>query len=382
MPSTLISRHWDVLSFVVPVIVATLLLPLTRQLKQREVPLGWWVGLCLTVDVPHVYGTALRILLDSEALSKNRWLLLFAGPGLLCLLLLINLFIGTWCGWTLLAYFGMWHHIRFPFELVSLYRARKGDHIVGDYWWDYITCIAGGLIPVLLLHARAFPAHQSLTWFNVEERFITMFPAWTRIPLWLCYGIVPAAWMGRLVWQHVASGRQLNLGKFWIMFAQYYIWYMGISETQHVTSLAFINLFHGVASMALVRYVVQRRYAVWRRDEATTMKESDKLCEWLVASPFRYYGMMLFCALVEESLWEFLLLGDYLPRSLLYVRLPVIGSSNPLRPVVTSLLMWPQLVHYYLEGFVWHLSHTNPGLKEAVLNNMHLSDIDGASKET
>ena len=44
-----------------------------------------------------------------------------------------------------------------------------------------------------------------------------------------------------------------NVGKFWIMAAHYFTWYMGMSP-HHVQSLAFINLFHGFSSSHLANW--------------------------------------------------------------------------------------------------------------------------------
>jgi len=219
--------------------------------------------------------------------------------------------------------------------------------------------MAGAGIPILLWHAGCF---GDFRWFSAEdERFIDL-PQILQGPLWVLYVVVPSLWLSRFFWKW-SKGIPFNLGKLWIMVAHYFTWFMGFTNNE-VQALSFINLFHGFSSMALVYHVVQRRYCTWRQQCPDTMKPQDRFNDSIVRSIWKFVGLTVILALAEELAWEIFVHKQYLPDW--GYNLPEL--SEPKGAVVTSVLMMPQLSHYFLDGFIWRMSNKNPGLKDAILS--------------
>jgi len=355
-----LSPPMDILGFFLPLAVALALVPLTRHVPDKAVPLPYHVSLVVLIDVAHVYGTLFRTVLDSEATAKNRALFLRAPPCLFAGTMLVIFAGGEELGWSLLAYYAMYHFAKQPFGILCLYKARKGERGAVDHRIDYWTCMAGALIPVLIQHTdeNAYFLH----WFNNGERLLFYFPNWANIPLYVLYVLVPLFWFGRSLLQWRLGVRRVNAGKIWIMGVQYVSWYIGVLCDHEVRSLAFVNLFHGVSSMVLVYSVVQRRYAAWRKRSPATMQWRDKLCEAMVSSPWPYLAVMVMFAVVEDVSWEVCVYQAYLPQ--MGVPVPILQAQW--RALVTALLMQPQLSHYFLDAYIWRMTPQNPGLKEAI----------------
>mmetsp|Transcript_27964 Transcript_27964/g.80618 ORF Transcript_27964/g.80618 Transcript_27964/m.80618 type:complete len:387 (+) Transcript_27964:53-1213(+) len=352
------SSRADLFAFVLPVVLAVLVVPVTTSIPANEVPLAWKLVLETMIDVAHVYSTLWRTVLDSEATALNWMLYLVAVPGLLVPTLFVNMVFGTWLGWSLLAYFAMFHFAKQPFGLLCLYKARYGERGASDFRWDYWTCIAAAGLPILLWHAGEFP---EFLWFKADDEKLFSLPGFARRPLWALYGLVPIFWLARLAHRYATEGK-VNVGKLWIMAATYFTWYMGFTA-HSVRHLAFVDLFHGFSSMALVYHVAQRRYRAWRERQPDTMRCTDRFGEAVVASPWSYLGLLVVLGCAEELAWEVLVHREYLPRY--GVNLP--GLTQKHEAVATSVLMLPQLSHYFLDAYIWKMAPQNPGLKQALV---------------
>lgn len=357
-----VSPAADLCCFAGPLVVAGFVALATMgMVPSDEVPMRWWFPLGTCVDVAHVYGTLYRTILDSEASARNWMLYLLAGPGLFGITLMINLIVGLKWGWTLLAYYAMFHFAKQPFGILCLYKARFGERGASNHKWDYWTCMAGAAIPILLMHADH--SRDSLRWFYAGEQFLFRLPEVAKYPLYVVYVLVPAGWLVRLCVYRFKDGTPFNLGKLFIMGAQYLTWFMGTSD-HHLTSLAFHNLFHGVSSMLLVYVATRRRLNTWYEERPSTMTFRDKVNQALVSSPWIYVGFTIVLAVAEEAAWDLLVNREVLPEER-YKGLPEFGAAQ--KAVFTSALMWPQLSHYFLDGFIWKMTAQNPGLREALM---------------
>jgi len=147
------------------------------------------------------------------------------------------------------------------------------------------------------------------------------------------------------------------------MLVQYVSWYMGVVGKHEVRALAFINLFHGVSSMVLVYAVVKRRYAALRTKRPETMCWRDHVCELLVSSPWGYMIFMVVLGVMEDGAWEVFFYQKYLPD--MGYKLPRLEGIK--RAAAMAALMQPQLVHYFLDAYIWRMVPRNPGLREAIL---------------
>jgi len=356
----IISPRVDFLTFGLAPIIALTISACTRwSVPIGTIPLWWWFVLGVFIDVAHVYGTLYRTVLDSEAVEKNRRLFLVAGPGMLVVSLLVNVLLGTTWAWSLLAYFAMWHFAKQPFGFLCLYKARFGERGAADHQWDYWVCIAGAALPILIEHTKTT---DSLEWFYGEDELLFHLPVWFEIPLRVVHWLIPALWLARLCWHRVYSAKPFNWGKISIMALQYLNWYMGSSK-HHLTALAWHNLSHGVSSMVLVYYVVQRRYDVWKKENPSTMKWLDRMNMSLCSSPWAYLMPLLALAFVEETLWDVTL--DHRFAGDLGLSLPDLTELQ--KEIATAFLMLPQLSHYFLDSYIWKMTGQNPGLRDALM---------------
>lgn len=371
-----LSRRFDTLGFVMPIFVAFLLVPLTRSVPDSEVPLIYYVPLVMMVDVAHVYGTLLRTVFDSEATAANFSIFVKAPVFLFIITFLIIVIGGEELAWTLLAYFAIFHFMKQPFGILCLFKARMGDFDPSQHRIDYWTCMTGALCPVLLDHCRlratvcdrdfCLPLVRAddeyMKWFNNGEKYLFRLPAAARSPIWVIYAVVPLLWLANICRRRF-HGCRFNPGKVWIMLVQYVSWYVGVVGKHEVRALAFVNLFHGVSSMVLVYVVVQRRYATLRAKRPESMCWRDRLCETLVSSPWVYIIFMVVLGVLEDGAWEVFFYQRYLPD--MGYRLPKIDGLE--RALVMALFMQPQLIHYFLDAYIWRMVPRNPGLREAIL---------------
>merc|ERR1712217_707631 len=162
----------------------------------------------------------------------------------------------------------------------------------------------------------------------------------------------------------MGPGSTLNSGKLWIMGAHFFTWYMGFRAISKVQGLAWINLYHGAASTALVYHTVEKRYRMWRMSRPDTMQTIDHVCEWIVGTPWIFIGLCIVLAIIEELAWEILIYQEYFTRY--DIEFPEL-SGLP-KAIVTSVLMIPQLSHYFLDGYIWKMVPRNPGLQQALMS--------------
>lgn len=356
----IISPMADFVGFALPLAFSFAIMARSCHVDKVSVPLLWWIPLGICIDVAHVYGTLFRTVLDSHATRQNWALYLVAGPGLLLVALLVNVCLGTQVGWTLLAYYAMFHFAKQPYGVLCLYKVRMGERDADDHIWDYWTCMCGAFIPFLLMHAQE-DSKAKLRWFNEQEDFLFRLAPTLQIPLYIVNVVVPLVWLARLLLRRQRQGTPLNKGKLWIMATQYVIWTFGTSD-HLLTSLAFHNVCHGITSMVLVWHVVRHRLAAWRLEHPSTMKWVDKANEAALATPWRYIFVMVALATAEEFCWDVFVNQEMLPDKGFH--LPDFTERQ--KAVATSVLMWPQLSHYFLDCFIWKLALKNPGLREAL----------------
>lgn len=362
LPLPVISFSGDLLAFVLPVVLSLAIFPFVRHLGKNDVPLFWKLSLETVVDVAHVYSTLYRTCFDSQAVALNLRLYLAGVPGLFAVALSANYFVGTWFGASLLAYYAMFHFAKQPFGIICLYKARCGERGAKSHSWDYWTCMSGALIPTLIWHAGGF---DGFNWFGGEDGKLFDLPGLFRLPLQLAYALVPLAWLSRLLHLWGKGEAPFNVGKVWIMFAHYFTWFMTLSSSNQVIGMSFINLFHGFSSMALVRHVATRRYQKWREDQPESMRCTDRFGDATSGSLALYVALLSSLALLEDYCWDLFVYHDYLPD----MDLDVVELTPVPRALATSLLMMPQLSHYFLDGFIWKMNATNPGLKEALITS-------------
>ncbi len=308
--------------------------------------LGVWAWLLVVVfvDVAHVYGSLYRTVLDPVAWAARKGL--FVGLGLLSLVGLLLLYgvLGMFGFWRVLAYLAVFHFVRQVVGFSSLYRLREGRSTRSlDARVERGALYGLTLLPVLWWHVRGPLAFE---WF-VEGDFLVGVPAWTLWPAgFLTLGLVMAHTVFRLRSGAAAWGRDL-----W-MLRTALVWGGGIVLAASDAAFTLVNVVaHGVPYLALVLPVGHRQWAGGGPGP-------------LRAGWFRWPAVVLLVlpliglAVAEEALWDWAVWGEHA------VLFGEISVPEALSALAVPLLAWPQVVHYLLDGFIWKMDGSNPGLRE------------------
>lgn len=355
----IVSARFDLAMIAVPFTVAVVALSLLAGLGLKE-PL-WAYLLCFVAfDVAHVWATAYLTFLDKEAFARRRALYLWSLPVSFFAAFSLHQF-SAGAFWTALSYFAIFHFAKQQYGFIAIYKAKARERDPLDYHLDKLTLWTGALGPVLLWHAT--PAGQ-FDWFDGEERFLLRLPEEAKLVIAGLMFLVGAAWLIRQL--HVfARGDGVNTGKSLWMIGSWVSWYVGVRLSDHLlVSAAFLNFFHGLPFLMLVWHRMRVRWA-----DVTTSSEQRRERPPFLARLTRkgrwplFYGLLFAVAFVEEALWDGVVWGTYLPA--------LTGLSAPALSALwlsfwVALLSLPQIVHYFLDGFLWKLDEHNPDLRAAL----------------
>jgi hypothetical protein len=169
--------------------------------------------------------------------------------------------------------------------------------------------------------------------------------------------LVGAVWALRQV--HVfVSERRVNVGKTVWMVVTWVSWWIGVRMTEHVfISAAFLNFIHGLPFLMLVWHRVRTR---WHH---SPLADDAPLVARLSRSWVPFYGVLFALAFVEEVLWDGFVWRTYLPGLLGISEQAASGVALSLWVAALSL---PQIVHYFLDAYIWKLDGNNPDLALAL----------------
>ncbi|MFT7620939.1 MAG: hypothetical protein ACI9WU_000100 [Myxococcota bacterium] len=340
------SRRFDLTFFIGPAVVALLLIaPALAGTELPELsPLGWLL-LVLMVDVAHVWSSLFRVYLDPRERRRRPWLY-FGTP--LAVWLGGTIIYGTepaWF-WTGLAYIAVHHFVRQQIGFVALYRAAAGDRRPISRHLDHLAVYTGTLVPIAWWHVHL---PRSIAWFMPGD-FVGPWAADVMLVLWPLYWLVAAAWLAHLV-RSTVQGTPIGWGRVLTMLATWTMWGVGIVVLDSDYAFTATNvLLHGIPYLALVWLAAQ----------------SGGVSRKLVgALPFLIVVMV--CAVTEEWLWDAtvwrehaMIFGDWTA---------VVSQADWVEVLFVPLLTVPQATHYVLDGFIWRMDGSNPGLKQRVLGS-------------
>jgi hypothetical protein len=122
-------------------------------------------------------------------------------------------------------------------------------------------------------------------------------------------------------------------------------------------SAAFLNFIHGLPFLMLVWHRVRTRW----RDAETSARVP--LIQRLSKSWLPFYGALFAIAFVEEVLWDGFVWRTYLPGVLDISKEAATGVALSFWVAALSL---PQIVHYFLDAYIWKLDGNNPDLRDAL----------------
>jgi len=343
------SKKFDLTIFLTPLAVAALS-PLCLLLEPFEqMPFWAFILFMVSFDVAHVWTTLYRTYMDKEELARRKWLYLAPIPIFLAASFRIHYYSPV-LFWTLLAYVAIYHFIKQNYGFLTLYKYKMGETSTFDYYLDKTALWMGALGPVLWWHASP---HRQFDWFNAEEQFIFHLDPAFHGDILMVYFTVLGLYIARQFYaRHM--GQPFNPGKQIIMGAHYLTWAVGIGFTQNpIISAAFLNLFHGIPFMAIVWYYCNRKWSEKGRPASMIRYLSHKK-RWLT-----FYLVVLVLAISEEALWDGLVWQTYIPD---FFNLAVQETAPVPLSMWVAVLSLPQIMHYFLDGFIWRLNKSNPDL--------------------
>eukprot|EP00736_Rhodelphis_marinus_P012609 Rmarinus@m.15562 len=356
----------DFSAFILPVLVACAFIPAwsNHWIDSESCPLKEYLLLVVAVDVAHVYATLFRTYFDSNMMETRSKLLLGSPPIILIFSTVVHFYSET-LFWSLVAYFAIYHFIAQDYGFVALYKARVGERDPIDFRLDYWVLWAGALCPVLLWHATPT---KRFSWFDNGEEVLLRLPMWTRPCIIGAYVLVAMVYIGRQFILFQRHGR-VNPGKIVIMVLAWLTWALGGFIDHFVLSLAFLNLFHGVPFIFIVWFVANQTLGDGTKN---TKKIQDSFfrrgVRWMTRrGNWMYYYLFLLClAFVEELLWDALIWQLYLPNLSMFSSVEWPQLVGWQRSFITAILALPQILHYYLDAFIWKMDGSNVGLREAL----------------
>ena len=310
-----------------------------------DVPLWAFLLLVVAFDVAHVWSTLYLGYVDGEAFRRRR--LLFLLPIPITVVTGYRLHVhDPVLFWTLVAYVAIHHFMAQQWGFVALYRARAGAR--EDRLLDKWTLYTGALVPLAWWHAS--PALR-FDWFGHGEAFLVRLDPGLKPDLAVIWVGVAAAYALRQV--HWARQGRFNLGKNLWMAASWASWALGIALVDRpLVVLAAINLLHGIPFLGLVWVRLNRRWEGQAGEAGTRLLAW--LCQW--RHVWAFYGLLVGLALGEEYLWDGLVWdGQYVTP------LWDVERVDPrLLSLTVAVLATPQIVHYFLDAWVWKLDGSNP----------------------
>lgn len=351
----LCSARFDLAFFIGPAALSLLLVipAWFGWIPDLDTPLWAWIALVLAVDVAHVWSSLYRVYLDPAELRRRPWLYALCPLGVYLASTLLYAVNPAWF-WTTLAYIAVHHFVKQQVGFVSLYRHRGGERDPRLRRLDQLAVYTGTLVPIAYWHVHL---PREIHWFLPGD-FLGPWPSWLMDALWPLYVLVGGLWAAQRLHQGLTTGRW-NPGKDLTMLATWSMWFVGIVaiESDYVFTATNV-LLHGVPYIALVWLTTHRRAA------SQAPARSGRILRWALRRAWIFVGLILALAFAEEALWDTLLWHDH-PQLFGDWDVPD-ASWVPL--LFVPLLTVPQATHYVLDGFIWRMDGSNPGLREALLD--------------
>jgi hypothetical protein len=298
-----------------------------------------WFLLIVCIDVGHVYSTLYRTYLDRSAINANT-VLYYLSPFLLYVAGVILHGMDPMLFWRVLAYFAVFHFVRQQYGFMRLYS--RGEPLSKTQKLDTLVIYTVTIYPVMYWHMHG---PQSFHWF-VEGDFIYFnSPLLLKVCNFLylavivLYGVKEAFLTFRL--------RTFNLPKNILIAGTALSWYLGIVYFRGDLTFTLLNVVsHGVPYYALV----------WSYGNKTKTDARERVYHFFRPRYLVVFFLILFLfAYGEEYLWDGLIWkehGGIFPHNM---SLPDISANHALMSLLVPLLALPQILHYFLDGFIWKI---------------------------
>ena len=339
------SRLYDFLFILFPPFACLLVIYFFPHLfinEKHESELLWFI-LIVCIDVGHVYSTIYRTYMDKETIRKNR-MLFFLSPLLLYLTGVMLHSIHPLFFWRAMAYLAVFHFIRQQYGFMRLYsRNEKQNPIFRKI--DGVTIYAATLYPMIYWHTQG---KQNFNWFIENDFFYINQPGLTPV-FFVVYLAILFIYLVKEIFI-VFTEKKFNLPKNLLMLGTIVSWYMGIVYFKGDLTFTLLNVVsHGIPYYALV----------WaygnNQQKKITMKENWMKLFFNPKNIFLFVGFLVVLAYLEEMLWDGFIWKEHNSVFPLTNLLPDLTGFKSLASLVIPLLALPQLMHYFIDGFIWKM---------------------------
>jgi positive regulator of sigma E activity len=316
-----------------------------------------WLLLIVFIDVGHVYSTIYRTYMDKQTILKNKFLF-YLSPLLIYFTGVLLHSIHPLFFWRAMAYLAVFHFIRQQYGFMRLYSRNENSSSVSKII-DTITIYAATLYPIIYWHLQG---KQQFNWF-VDNDFLyinrpEIIPFFQMIYLFILliycvnevYGLI--------------SQKVLNVQKNVLILGTVLSWYIGIVYLKGDLTFTLLNVVsHGIPYYALV-------WAYGNKQKQSSIGKPD----WLLVffkprNIFIFFGFLFSLAYVEELLWDGFIWKEHdsiFPTSFL---LPDLTVNKNIMSLIIPLLALPQLLHYFIDGFIWKIKKDKYGWSNVLLDS-------------
>ncbi len=345
-PNWIRSAGYDLLFILSPPFICLLLIfSFPSLFRADELHSEWlWFFLIVVIDVGHVYSTIYRTYFDKNTINKNKTLF-YLSPLLIYIIGVVLHSINPIFFWRAMAYLAVFHFIRQQYGFLRLYTRNEENNFYKKI--DSIIIYASTLYPILVWHLKG---KQLFDWF-IENDFIYInFPE--AIPfLSVLYIALLVLYLLKEIIVCIKLGK-INLPKNILIAGTALSWYFGIVYFEGDITFTLLNVVsHGIPYYSLV----------WAYGNKKSGDNTTDI-QWLkrVFKPVNlllFIGVLLILAYAEEMLWDGLVWKEHLTIFPFSSFFPNIIDSKIFMSLLIPLLSLPQLVHYFIDGFIWKLKN-------------------------
>ncbi len=247
--------------------------------------------------------------------------------------------------WRTMTYLAVFHFIRQQYGFMRLYSRNE----IANKWSkriDQITIYSTTLYPLLYWHLSG---PQPFNWF-IDNDFIyfnhpQFIPFFTSLYLlvlsvYLCKETIRSKQIG-----------QLNIPKQLLVLGTAVSWYFGIVVFKGDLTFTLLNVIsHGIPYYALV-------WAYGNKQQLKTPTTINKLSRFFKPKNILlFFGLLFLLAYVEEYLWDGLVWKEHAVVFPLSKVLPNLTDHSDLLSLLVPLLALPQIMHYFIDGFIWKIN--------------------------
>lgn len=323
-----------------------------------------WFFLVVCVDVGHVYSTIYRTYMDKETISKNR-MLFYLSPVLIYFFCVCIHSFNPLLFWRTMAYLAVFHFIRQQYGFMRLY-SRKEQYPIFFKQIDSIAIYAATLYPLIYWHLQG---KQVFNWF-VDNDFIYVNQP-TLIPFFqLVYVLILATYLFKELYS-ILKYKLFNVPKNVLILGTVVSWYMGIVYFKGDSTFTLLNVIsHGIPYYALV-------WAYGYKQKQNVDNQTNWM--WTFFKPRNvlfFLGFLFVLAYMEELIWDGFVWKEHalvFPTSQF---LPDLSSSKTIMSLLIPLFALPQLLHYFIDGFIWKIKKDKYGWSNLLLGNLEIKKKD------